>query len=51
MSNRVPKGWGETKLGHVASLKMGQSPSSDTYNTVANGLPFFQGKTDDFEEF
>ncbi|WP_417420720.1 restriction endonuclease subunit S [Halomonas sp.] len=46
MSNRVPEGWEETKLGHVASLTMGQSPSSDTYNTEAVGLPFFQGKAD-----
>jgi type I restriction enzyme S subunit len=46
MSNVVPEGWEETKLGHVASLTMGQSPSSDTYNTEAIGLPFFQGKAD-----
>ena len=46
MSNVVPEGWEETKLGHVASLTMGQSPSSDTYNTEAVGLPFFQGKAD-----
>lgn len=30
----------------VASLVMGQSPPSDTYNTDRIGLPFYQGKTD-----
>ena len=25
---------------------MGQSPSSDSYNTEGEGMPFFQGKSD-----
>lgn len=46
MSKRVPEGWSRSTLGKVAKLTMGQSPSSDTYNTENNGLPFFQGNAD-----
>ncbi len=42
----IPTGWETKKLGQVTNLIMGQSPSSDTYNTERNGLPFFQGKAD-----
>ena len=33
-------------LADVAQIIMGQSPPSSTYNTVGEGLPFYQGKTD-----
>jgi len=33
-------------LADVAQIVMGQSPPSSTYNTVGEGLPFYQGKTD-----
>jgi type I restriction enzyme S subunit len=33
-------------LADVAKIIMGQSPPSSTYNTVGEGLPFYQGKTD-----
>jgi type I restriction enzyme S subunit len=33
-------------LSGVAKVIMGQSPPSSTYNTVGEGLPFYQGKTD-----
>jgi type I restriction enzyme, S subunit len=33
-------------LSDVAKIIMGQSPPSSTYNTVGEGLPFYQGKTD-----
>jgi type I restriction enzyme S subunit len=33
-------------LSKVAKIIMGQSPPSSTYNTVGEGLPFFQGKAD-----
>lgn len=46
MSSVVPEGWGKTNLGDITTIIMGQSPSSDTYNTESDGLPFFQGKTD-----
>ena len=46
MSDELPKGWAEIDLPEIASLNMGQSPPSDTYNTKRRGLPFFQGKTE-----
>lgn len=30
----------------IATLIMGQSPGSDSYNFEKNGIPFYQGKTD-----
>ncbi len=38
--------WEKVKLGEVAKIIMGQSPSSKTYNMNEVGLPFFQGKTE-----
>ena len=38
--------FGETKkvpLIQLAAIVMGQSPSSDSYNTVGEGVPFYQG--------
>ncbi|WP_071676055.1 restriction endonuclease subunit S [Nioella nitratireducens] len=46
MSEMVPEGWEGKKIGEIASIIMGQSPSSDTYNTDRKGIPFFQGKAD-----
>ncbi|HWP60974.1 MAG TPA: restriction endonuclease subunit S [Candidatus Acidoferrales bacterium] len=37
---------GETRLGEVADIIMGQSPPGDTYNQRGEGLPFFQGVAD-----
>ncbi len=34
------------KLSQLCTITMGQSPSSDTYNTSKNGLPFYQGNAD-----
>lgn len=46
VEHTLPKGWVEKKLKdkEVCELIMGQSPSSDTYNTEGKGMPFFQGK-------
>ncbi len=33
-------------LADVAQIIMGQSPPSSTYNTIGEGLPFYQGKAD-----
>jgi len=38
--------WKSVKLGDVAKITMGQSPSSSTYNDLGNGLPFLQGCAD-----
>jgi len=37
---------GETRLGEVADIIMGQSPPGETYNQCGEGLPFFQGVAD-----
>jgi type I restriction enzyme, S subunit len=42
----LPMGWIPTTLGEIAEVIMGQSPPSETYNTVGAGLPFFQGKAE-----
>ncbi|OAA90546.1 restriction endonuclease subunit S [Clostridium ljungdahlii] len=34
------------KLSEIATIIMGQSPNSDTYNENGEGIPFFQGKSD-----
>ena len=46
----LPKGWVESTLGQLFSIKLGQSPPSSTYNSEKIGLPFFQGKAE-FSEF
>lgn len=34
------------KLKDVSEIIMGQSPASSSYNSIGNGIPFFQGKKD-----
>jgi type I restriction enzyme S subunit len=43
---RPKKGWVVRKLGDVAEITMGQSPSSSNYNTEGKGLPLIQGNAD-----
>ncbi|MEM4615902.1 MAG: restriction endonuclease subunit S [Archaeoglobaceae archaeon] len=43
---RIPKDWEVVRLGNIAKIIMGQSPSSSTYNKESKGLPFLQGKMD-----
>jgi type I restriction enzyme, S subunit len=40
--------WEENKLGDIAEIVMGQSPSSAHYNTKSVGLPLIQGNADIF---
>ena len=42
----LPASWRSSRLEDVCEIILGQSPPGDTYNTVGNGLPFFQGKTE-----
>lgn len=42
---RVPEGWAYKKLKDVCRLTMGQSPKSEFYNEVGDGMPFHQGVT------
>lgn len=39
----VPEGWREQSLYQIADVVMGQSPKSEYYNQVGEGLPFHQG--------
>ena len=45
-STPLPKNWTTARIADVASVVMGQSPPSSTYNSIGDGLPFFQGKAD-----
>ncbi|MBC6413114.1 MAG: restriction endonuclease subunit S [Hyphomonadaceae bacterium] len=38
--------WQVKRLGEVASIKMGQSPPSESYNDKSKGLPLIQGNAD-----
>lgn len=42
----LPMGWSAARLIDIATIVMGQSPPSSTYNVRQLGLPFFQGKAD-----
>ena len=41
----IPEGWEVKRLRDVCKLTMGQSPKSEFYNEVGEGLPFHQGVT------
>jgi type I restriction enzyme, S subunit len=42
----LPSNWIETALANLATIEMGQSPNSRSYNNEGIGLPFFQGKSE-----
>ena len=42
----LPASWVWSAIESVAHIEMGQSPRSEHYNRVGNGLAFFQGKAD-----
>lgn len=46
MVDGLPEGWKKGCLSDVANITMGQSPESQFFNDVGNGLPFHQGVTD-----
>ncbi|MGV8079107.1 MAG: restriction endonuclease subunit S [Syntrophales bacterium] len=46
MTEGLPQGWVQVFLTDVATMNMGQSPASSTYNSVGQGLPFYQGKAE-----
>jgi len=46
LPGKLPSEWAISSLAEVAEIIMGQSPSSEYYNTEGNGLPFFQGKAE-----
>ena len=47
----IPQGWGVKKLKDVCLLTMGQSPKSEFYNEVGDGIAFHQGVTDFGDRF
>ena len=42
----VPEGWGVKSLEDLCELIVGQSPKSEFYNGIGDGLPFHQGVKD-----
>lgn len=44
--SQTPPNWLQVKLVEIATLNMGQSPSSSDVNDFGEGIAFFQGKTD-----
>jgi len=46
VTNCVPANWETADLLSVAVVTSGQSPPGSTYNTIGEGLPFFQGKAE-----
>ena len=47
----IPQGWAVKKLKDVCRLTMGQSPKSEFYNEIADGVPFHQGVTNFGDRF
>ena len=45
------KAWDKTHLSQIATVTMGQSPSSDSYNEDYEGLPLIQGNADIVDGF
>ena len=46
VEKELPKGWRISSLDNFTKIIFGQSPPSSSYNTVGNGLPFYQGKAE-----
>ena len=47
----VPEGWEVKRLIDVCDIVMGQSPKSEFYNEIGEGLPFHQGVTNFGDRF
>lgn len=47
----LPNGWEVKKLGEVCKVTAGQSPEGKYYNSIADGLPFYQGKKEFTEKY
>ena len=48
---QLPKGWEKTTLGEISIIKMGQSPSGQSYNNQNNGYQLIGGASDLGEKF
>jgi type I restriction enzyme S subunit len=47
----IPDGWEVKKLSDTCNVLMGQSPKSEFYNEIGEGLPFHQGVTNFGDRF
>ena len=47
----IPRRWKVKRLGEMCNVLMGQSPKSEFYNEIGEGLPFHQGVTDFGQRF
>lgn len=47
----IPEGWEVKPLGNISNIVMGQSPKSEFYNEIGEGLPFHQGVTNFGDRF
>jgi len=47
----IPEGWEVKRLVDVCDIVMGQSPKSEFYNEIGEGLPFHQGVTNFGDRF
>jgi hypothetical protein len=47
----MKSGWQFSKLGDFCEVIAGQSPEGKYYNTVQDGLPFYQGKKEFTDKF
>lgn len=45
-NTEIPSGWEVKELGKIALVNMGQSPDSENYNEIEEGLPLIQGNAD-----
>jgi type I restriction enzyme S subunit len=46
LEKEIPFGWRNGKLRDLAIIIMGQSPTTESYNTDGNGMVFYQGRTE-----
>lgn len=42
----IPEGWSAATLKDIANITMGQSPEGSSYNSIGEGVLFYQGSTD-----
>lgn len=45
-NTEIPSDWEVKELGKIALVNMGQSPDSENYNEIEEGLPLIQGNAD-----
>jgi len=46
LKRKIPAGWEDKQLSHIANITMGHSPLGESLNASKKGVEFFQGSTD-----